>query len=428
MHLKEVFIMPVCKERAWKALNELSFERVTGTENEYKAAKLIQSWVEGSTIEEYEIDMPEILEAKLEITKPVHKEYHVIGIGKTGSTPDEGIIAPFVYIENAEEVNMADVKGKICLATGPLTPKKQEMLAKKGALGYIVSHGSFYDDEKLIQELRPRNSRAKVNNMPGVVLHINDCEDLVRTKPEEVKLVLKQNNDTKGKGHNVVATIEGSDLKDEIVTFTAHYDSVPYSKGAWDNATGSITILELYHYFKESNPRRTLKFVWCGSEEIGLVGSKNYCKDHKDEMENTIYNINFDMTGVTLGYEHFCCSSNDEALHYLEAFAKAEGYPVVTKKKLYPSDSTSFAYAGVPSCTFARLAPNGGAQIHNYHDTMDHLDADSFMITLNFVIKYATQIINAPVNMIKREFDKKLQEKIDEHHKEEKEKEDNKDK
>lgn len=410
--------MSVNKERAWETLTKLSFERVTGTEQEKEAAEYLKSECEKAGaevhLESYEIDMPEIQEVSFAVTKPNYKEYKVIGIGKCDCTPEEGITAPFVYVENGTEANLSDVKGKICLISGRLKPEIAEMMVKKGALGYVSVHGSFYDEASLKEELRPRNTRGKGGELPGVVMHITDAEELVRSHPEEVRMVLKQNKDRKGTGHNVVATIEGTDLKDEVVVFTAHYDSVRYSKGAWDNATGAITILELLHHYAENRPRRTVKFVFCGSEEIGLVGSRKYCEAHKDELKNYIYNINFDMTGVTLGYEYFCCTASDEVLHGLQYLAKLEGYPVEVKMDTYSSDSTSFANAGVPSCTFARLAPFGGAQIHNHYDTMEHLDADSFMITLNFVVKYSEQIINSTVNLIPRKFSAEIEKKIEE--------------
>lgn len=411
--------MSVSKERAWETLNALSFERVTGTEAELKAAHFLKEECEKAGVEahleSYEIDMPEIQKVFFAVTKPEYKEYNVIGIGKSGNTPDEGICAPMVYIENALDANMNDVAGKVCLVSGRLTPEATKKLIKKGALGYIAIHGSFYDQD-LKDELRPRSSRNK-DNFPGIVIHISDAEELVRSCPTEVKMILKQDCDKKGTANNVVATIEGTDLKDEIVAFTAHYDSVPYSKGAWDNATGSITILELMHHFQENKPRRTVKFIWCGSEEIGLCGSRAYCKDHKDELEKIIFNINFDMTGVTLGYEMFCCSASEDVKHQVEYLANCEGYAVQTKMDLYSSDSTSFAMAGVPSCSFARLNPVGGAQIHNHRDTMEHLDPDSFMITLNFVLKYAEQLINAPVNIIPRKFAPEIEKKLEEHKK-----------
>ena len=413
--------MSVCKERAWKALTDLSFERVTGTPAEKKAAEMLiaecaKSGVEAH-LESYEIDMPEITQALFAVTAPEYKEYVCIALGKSGCTPDEGIEAPLVYIENAVDANLIDVSGKICLVQGRTGPDFAKKLADKGALAYITMRGNFFEDPEMKTELRPGNVFGKGDvKVPALSIHIKDAEELVRMHPEKVKVIVKQNGEAKGQSQNVVATVEGTDpvLKKEVLAFTAHYDSVRYSTGAWDNMTGSITILELLHHFAEHPAKRTVKFIWCGSEEIGLVGSREYCKAHKDELENYIFNINFDMTGVTLGYEYLCCSASEDVMHAIEYVAKLNAYPLTAKMDLYSSDSTSFANAGVPSCSFARLNPMGGATIHNRHDTMDHLDPDSFMITLNFVVTLSEQILNAPVNVIPRKFSPELEKKLEE--------------
>lgn len=413
--------MSVDKNRAWKTLEKLSFERVSGTKEELEAAKMIQSLCQdvgvAAEIEAFEVDHPVVQEATFTVLLPEVKEIPVIAIGKTASTKKEGVIGKFKYIENALPENLGDVKGCVVLLNGGARKELIETLEKKGALAYIATQGSFYDPEDLKNELRPYHARqAKSAKIPGLVMHVRDANDLVLSHPESVKVVVKQDSDGKAQSHNVIATIEGTDeqLKHEVLAFSAHYDSVRYSKGAWDNMSGSVTILELMHHFLENRPKRTLKFIWCGSEEIGLCGSEAYCKAHKDELKDIIYNINFDMTGVTLGYEKFVCSASDAVLHALEYVAKIEDYPVVTTMDLYPSDSTSFAIAGVPSCTFARLGAPGTKQIHNHYDTMDYMDPDCFMITLNFVVTYASQIANCKTNPIERKFSKVIEDKINE--------------
>lgn len=413
--------MSVDKTRAWETLKKLSFERVTGTEAEKKAAEMIREECEKAGVEahleEYEIDMPEITEAKFCITAPVEKEYVCIALGKSGNTPDEGIEAPFKYIENAVDANLTDVCGKICLVQGRTGPDLIKKLCEKGALGCIGMRGSFFEEPEMKTELRPGNLFGKGDvELPAVAIHIKDAEELVRLNPEKVKMVVKQDGNHKGQSQNVVATIEGTDpaLKKETLVFSAHYDSVRYSTGAWDNMTGSVTILELLRHYAENPPKRTVKFVWCGSEEIGCVGSMKYCKAHEEELKDAILNINFDMTGVTLGYEYLCCTASEDVMHAFEYVAKLNGYPLTSKMDIYSSDSTSFAGVGVPSCTFARLNPQGGATIHNRHDTMDHLDPDSFMITLNFVLLLSGQILNAPVNVIPRKFSPDIEKKLEE--------------
>lgn len=409
--------MSMCKERAWKLLEDMSFVRVAGSEEDVKCANLLKETCESAgvpaVIENFEVDVVTVHTATLEVLEPEYCAYPVIGIGKTPNTPEEGIIGGFKYIEDANDANLTDVEGKIVLMQGRAKPDLFEKLEKKGALGYIALGGNMYEDESIKNELRPQNAFGKKHPLPGVKIHISEAEKLVRSKPTKVKMVLNSEA-AKATSHNVVATLEGTDLKDEVIVFSAHCDSVPYSKGSWDNATGSVTIMELMHYFKAHGSRRTLKFVWCGAEEIGLVGSREYCKAHEAELKDVIFNINFDMTGVTIGYEHCCVSASEDVLHAIEYMAKLNNYPVKTELGTYPSDSTSFATAGVPACTFARLQAMGGAQIHNHNDTMEHLDPDSFMITLEFVAKFAEQIANAPVNPIPRKFAESVSKKIEE--------------
>ncbi len=405
------------KNRAWKLLEDISFVRIAGSEEELKAANILKDFCEAAgvpaVIEDFEVDVVNIRKATLEVLEPEYREYPVIGIGKTPNTPEEGLVGGFKYIEDATDANLTDVDGKIVLLQGRVKPEVYKTLQKKGALGYISLGGNMYEEESIKNELRPMNAFGKDNPLPGLRIHISEAEKLVRMKPTKIRIVLDSET-SKATSHNVVATIEGTDLKDEVIAFSAHFDSVPYSKGSWDNGTGSVTIAELMHYFKEKGTRRTLKFVWCGAEEIGLVGSKEYCKAHKDELENYIFNINFDMTGVTIGYEHCCCSTSEDTLHAIEFLAKLNNYPLKTELGTYSSDSTSFAGAGVPACTFARLQAMGGAQIHNHNDTMERLDPDSFMITLNFVSKFAEQIANSPVNPIPRKLADKVVEKLEE--------------
>lgn len=408
--------MSLDKNRAWKLLEEISFVRVAGTEEELKAANIIKAHCEAAgvpaVIEDFEIDVTSIGTATLEVLEPEYRAYPVIGIGKTKSTPAEGVTGGFKYIEDAADANLTDVAGKIVLMQGRGMPDLFEKLEKKGALGYISIAGNLYEDESIKNQLRPSDAFGKDCPIPGVKLHITDAEKLVLSKPDKVRLVLATET-AKGTSHNVVATIEGTDLKDEVLAFSAHYDSVAYSKGSWDNGTGSVTIAELMHYFKEKGSRRTLKFIWCGSEEIGLVGSRKYCEAHKDELENYIFDINFDMTGCTIGYESCCCTAGEEVMHAIEFLAKVNNYPVKMSLDTYGSDSTSFATAGVPACTFARLNAQGGAQIHNNTDTMDRIDPDSFMITLSFAALYAEQLANAAVNPIPRKFADSVNEKLE---------------
>ena len=45
------------------------------------------------------------------------------------------------------------------------------------------------------------------------------------------------------RSRNVVARIEGTDKKDEILTITAHYDSEAEGRGAYENLAGASIIM-----------------------------------------------------------------------------------------------------------------------------------------------------------------------------------------
>jgi hypothetical protein len=86
--------------------------------------------------------------------------------------------------------------------------------------------------------------------------------------------------------HNIIAEIPGTDLKDEVVMFGAHFDSWHTATGATDNGAGSTVMMEaariLLETIKESGikPRRTLRLALWTGEEQGLHGSRGYAKEH----------------------------------------------------------------------------------------------------------------------------------------------------
>ena len=117
------------------------------------------------------------------------------------------------------------------------------------------------------------------------------------------------------KGENIIGYIEGTDLKDELLVITAHYDhlgtkedSLIYN-GADDNGSGTSSIMEIAQAFmlakKEGNgPRRSVLIMPVSGEEKGLLGSKYYADNPIYPLENTIANLNVDMIGRIDDYHH----------------------------------------------------------------------------------------------------------------------------
>jgi hypothetical protein len=83
---------------------------------------------------------------------------------------------------------------------------------------------------------------------------------------------------------NVVASIKGTQLPNEYVMMSAHFDSWDGSSGATDNGTGTVTMLEAMRILKMvyPNPKRTILVGHWSGEEEGEVGSKAFAEDHPE--------------------------------------------------------------------------------------------------------------------------------------------------
>lgn len=79
---------------------------------------------------------------------------------------------------------------------------------------------------------------------------------------------------------NVIADIKGSEFPDEFVIVGGHIDAWDPAHGAQDNATGMSTTFEAARLIMASGiqPRRTIRFMFWGGEEQGLLGSRAYAE------------------------------------------------------------------------------------------------------------------------------------------------------
>lgn len=381
-------------------LSKLSFERIGGSECELKAANMIISechklGVEAH-LEDFLVDGYTVKAVSLEANGV---SYEVTGVGMSGSTPNDGVCGKLLVLENDAQLDVYEsLEEYVVFVPSRIGVKTYKTLCEKKALAFICASGSVYDDKANtdLEKMTIRERHYTNGKVPGVCIRMIDAQKMLLDNPECVHVVLLQ-DEYKNTSHNVVASIEGDGSSKEVVCFTAHYDSVPFSTGAYDNGTGSTTILEALAYFKENNPKRNLKFIWCGSEEMGLLGAKAYCEAHKDDLVNYKLCINVDMTGVVLGKDIACCTSKESLVSYINYMGKEVGFNIQARQGVYSSDSTPFADSGVPALSFARLAPRGGAEIHSRKDVLDHLDSKNYYETCGFINSFASRMVNSKV-------------------------------
>lgn len=112
------------------------------------------------------------------------------------------------------------------------------------------------------------------------------------------------------RSENVLGFLEGTDLKDEVVVISAHYDHIGLTKdgadkvnnGADDDGSGTTGVLEIAEAFVKAKaeghgPRRSILFLTVCGEEKGLLGSEWYSESPIFPLNKTVTNLNIDMIG-----------------------------------------------------------------------------------------------------------------------------------
>jgi hypothetical protein len=218
---------------------------------------------------------------------------------------------------------------------------------------------------------------------------------------------------------NTVGILRGSDpaLRDEYVVFSAHMDHVGTSgrgrcraqggdticNGADDDASGTVSVMELAEAFAQLNPRpkRSMIFLTVSGEERGLWGSDYFATHPPVPIERLVANLNLDMVGrnwkdtiSVIGKEHSDLGATlarvNAAHPELNMTAVDDRWPA--ESFYFRSDHYNFARRGVPILFFF----NGTHE--DYHRPSDHpekIDAEKQARLTQLVFYLGLEIANA---------------------------------
>ncbi len=389
---------------------DTDFVHRSGTAEEKQVAEYLRERCAAlgaeARLEPFPVPMAEIESAQLLADG---KEVPCKGFFCCGSGETEGEL---YYMPGQDKVSVAGAKDKIVLLDGQgASFWLYQDLMKAGAKGILFQYGNLYYPQRDIDE---RDLRAAVVGEEKKVLcamvHSADAVALVKKGARRVKLTIKQ-KEFEGESRNVVAELPGE--TDEWITLTAHYDTTALSHGAYDNMTGCVGLLGVLEALKNVKRRYGLRFVFCGSEERGLLGSKAYVEAHAAELEKTVLNVNLDMIGSVMGKFIACVSAEEKLAHYVSYMGAELGFPVAAKTGVYSSDSTPFADKGVPALSFARLASNAVAPIHCRYDNKDVLSMPQLQTDIRFIAEFTRRMACAAVCPVAREIPQKVKDELD---------------
>ncbi|MCR5871993.1 M28 family peptidase [Sphingomonas sp. J344] len=274
------------RARAWslRKLTALGFSNVRNEPFDMK------TWVRG-------------VEA-LEVLAPFPQPLHLTALGNSGATGPKGLEAEIVYFADLAALNAApdgSLKGKIAFVSHSMTRTQDgsqygafgaarrsgpTVAARKGAAAILIrSIGTDYH----------RNPHTGVTNfaegvapIPAAALSLPDAEQLERIlkrgQPVKVKLTLTPRQIGTTESGNVIAEVPGSDPAAGMVVVACHLDSWDLGTGAFDDATGcGIVAAAAKRIMDAGTPRRTIRILWAGAEEVGVFGGRAYFDAHKGE-------------------------------------------------------------------------------------------------------------------------------------------------
>lgn len=274
------------RARAWavKKLTALGFSNVRSEPFQMK------TWVRGVET--------------LEVLAPFPQPLRLTALGNSGATPAKGLEAEIVYFPTLAALQVApdgSLKGKIAFVSHSMTRTQDgsqygtfgavrrsgpATASRKGAAGILIR--SVGTDHHRNPHAGGTSFPEGVAAIPAAALSLPDAEQLERIlkrgQPVKVKLTLTPRQIGTTESGNVIAEVPGSDPAAGLVVVACHLDSWDLGTGAFDDGAGcGIVTAAAKRIMDAGRPRRTIRVLWAGAEEVGVFGGKAYFDAHKGE-------------------------------------------------------------------------------------------------------------------------------------------------
>lgn len=336
-----------------------------------------------------------------EVTGASSQKIAITALGNSGSTPAEGLTAQIAYVPDYATLQAAPAgayTGKIVFIDNGMTPTQDASsyghfgAARRTGPALAASKGALATIIRPIGTDRHRNPHTGGTNwIPGqtptaaAALSNPDADQLVRLLkrgPVTLKLTVTTTTDPNGRSANLSAELPGT--TNETIVIGGHMDSWDLGTGVLDDAAGiAITLAaaqQVQAYAKASGikPRRTIRLVFWGSEEVGIFGGRAYAEAHKSE-------------NIVLAAES---DSGADRVFRLSSQVAATGLPLITEiaQALAPLGiAPSGNNASRGGADVSPMAPNGVGILdfeqdatryfdihHTPDDTLDKVDQTQF--------------------------------------------------
>jgi hypothetical protein len=305
--------------------------RETGTEGQHKAAAYIETYFQqlglqpGSSIgfqQVYHLYQDSLLSASVEVNGTPYEMDKDFAPGPNNISATLKLSEVMVVGAGAtDSLKSADLAGRAVMVVGTANAGFFNQLAKKGPAAVLMVSPNF-------PLSRPTNRRGRggihafrstvgpqqffvseglAKAIAGAAYDaVKATNNSMQLAKAEVLLDVKKATN-KLPASNVIGFLPGTDLKDQYVVISAHYDHVGYQggvlhPGADDDGSGTVGVLEIAEAFVKARnegkgPRRSIVFLLNSGEEKGLLGSEYYSDHPLFPLDKTTVDLNIDMIG-----------------------------------------------------------------------------------------------------------------------------------
>ncbi|HEX8571129.1 MAG TPA: M20/M25/M40 family metallo-hydrolase [Allosphingosinicella sp.] len=355
-------------------------------------------------------------EERAEIVAPFPQKLAVTALGKSGATSPGGLAAEVVGFDSVADLEAAPdsaVRGRIVFVShqmtatqdgsqysfyGPVRRLAPSIAARKGAAAIVIR--SLGTDRHRNPHAGTQTVAEGVTPIPAGALSIPDSEQLQRIlkrgKPVTMRLVLTPRNLGTRQSGNVVAEVRGTDPQAGIVLIGGHLDSWDLGTGAIDNAAGvAITAAAAKRIMAAGRPKRTIRLVWFGSEEVGGFGNKAYREAHKDEKIVFVSESDFGADRVWR-MDPGLAEANAALAGRIAAALSPLGIALGTQAAAAGADLGDWVKAGVAAVDLQQ----DGTRYFDYHhtpdDTLDKVDPEQLRQNVAAWTAMLSLVANAP--------------------------------
>jgi len=366
-------------------------------------------------------------DTKARIVAPYPHDVVVLALGGSVGTNQAGLTANIAHFETFADLKAApdnSLNGKIAFVSyrmerhidgngyGPAVGTRvggAVVAAQKGASALVMrSVGTDNNRTAHTGVMRYKDDVAKI---PAAALSNPDADLLVNQlkRGEEVSMYLKMTAKTNAEvvatSANVIGEFTGSEFPEEIVALGAHLDSWDVGTGALDDGLGIGMVMAAAHHIGQlpKRPKRTIRVILFAAEEVGLLGAKQYVKDHKDNMAQHVIGAEWDfgigrIYKMTPGVGAQSLNAVRELAQYLAPMGVALAPENNAKGQ---SDMGALSDEGMPSIDFAPDGSNYFDYHHTENDTLDKVEPEALKINTAIYTMYAYFAAQAKVDFRK---------------------------